>query len=343
MKISKQFREHLNNINIVSKHFKNIFGIVLISALLLTSCTKNDDNDGDILIRPTAEDFNKIKEAALENLTQTFQFNTDDGNIMLTSEKGVQIFISSSCLTLNGEAVTGTVDVEFVELFDKGSMLTTNKPTMGMLPNGDKGLLISGGEFFVDATQNGVSLETTCGFQMQIPADLTGGVDNDMTLWEGVIDQDGNLAWDEVERDGAQGEGGVFGEGNQYYGFFQSFGWSNVDRFYNDPRPKTTILVAVPEGYDNTNSAVYISYDGEDAGLANLDTYDSETGLFSEHYGLIPIGLECHIIFATEDGENWKYAIKAVTITENGVVTFTEGDTSIATEAQLTTIINGLP
>ncbi|NMH87490.1 hypothetical protein HHX25_08235 [Flavivirga sp. Y03] len=327
----------------MSKHFKNIFGIVLISALLLTSCTKNDDNDGDILIRPTAEDFNKIKEAALENLTQTFQFNTDDGNIMLTSEKGVQIFISSSCLTLNGEAVTGTVDVEFVELFDKGSMLTTNKPTMGMLPNGDKGLLISGGEFFVDATQNGVSLETTCGFQMQIPADLTGGVDNDMTLWEGVIDQDGNLAWDEVERDGAQGEGGVFGEGNQYYGFFQSFGWSNVDRFYNDPRPKTTILVAVPEGYDNTNSAVYISYDGEDAGLANLDTYDSETGLFSEHYGLIPIGLECHIIFATEDGENWKYAIKAVTITENGVVTFTEGDTSIATEAQLTTIINGLP
>ncbi|TGV02361.1 hypothetical protein [Flavivirga rizhaonensis] len=325
------------------KNFKNILGTILMSALLLTSCSNNDDNDGDILIRPTAEDFNNLKEAALENLTQTFEFNADDGNIMLTSEKGVQIFISSSCLTLNGETVTGTVDVEFVELFDKGSMLTTNKPTMGTLPNGDKGLLISGGEFFVNATQNGTALETNCGFQMQIPADLTGGADNDMTLWEGRIDQDGNLAWDEVERDDPQGEGGVFAEGDQYYGFFQSFGWSNVDRFYNDPRPKTTILVAVPEGYNNTNSSVFISYDGEDAGLANLDTYDSETGLFSEHYGLIPIGLECHIIFATEDGDNWKYAIKSVTIEENGLIIFTDDETSVATEAQLTTIINGLP
>ncbi|MDD7888287.1 hypothetical protein [Flavivirga sp. 57AJ16] len=325
------------------RNFKHILGTILMSALLLTSCSKNDDGDGDILIRPTAEDFNNLKDAALENLTQTFQFNADDGNVTLTSEKGVQIHINGACLTLNGDAVTGTVDIEFVELFDKGSMLTTNKPTMGTLPNGDKALLISGGEFFVNATQNGAALETTCGFQMQIPADLTGGVDNDMILWEGKIDQDGNLVWDEVREDNAGGQGGVFGEGNQYYGFFQSFGWSNVDRFYNDPRPKTTILVGVPEGYDNTNSSVYISYDGEDTGLANLDTYDAQTGLFSEHYGQIPIGLECHIIFATEDGDNWKYAIKAVTITENGVITFTDGETSVATEAQLTTIINGLP
>jgi hypothetical protein len=32
-----------------------------------------------------------------------------------------------------------------------------------------------------------------------------------------------------------------------------------------------------------------------------------------------------------------------VTIEENGIITFTEGETAIATEEQLTTIINGLP
>ena len=343
MKIIIKFHEYLNTFNDVSKNLKHILGALLMSALILTSCSKNDDNDGDILIRPTAEDFNNLKDAALDNLTQTFQINADDGNVTLTSEKGVEISINGACLTLNGDAITGTVDIEFVEIFDKGSMLTTNKSTMGTLPNGDKALLISGGEFFVNATQNGANLETNCGFQMQIPADLTGGVDNDMILWEGQIDQDGNIAWEEVIDNTGQGGDRIFGEGNQYYGFFQSFGWSNVDRFYSDPRPKTTILVGVPEGYNNTNSAVFISYDGEDAGLANLDTYDANTGLFSEHYGQIPIGLECHIIFATEDGDNWKYAIKAVTITENGIVTFTDGETSIATEAQLTTIINSLP
>ncbi len=343
MKISKQFRAHSNNYAIVSKNFKHIFGTLLLTALLLTGCKNNDDDEGVILTRPTAEDYNNLKDEALEELVQTFEFNTDDGYVTLTSEQGVQISISSSCLRLDGETVTGAVDLEYVELFDKGSMLTTNKPSMGIMPNGDRALLISGGEFYVQASQNGQALETNCGFQMLIPGELTGGVDNDMTLWEGRVDDNGNIIWDEVEDGGPQGEGGVFGEGNQYYGFFQSFGWSNVDRFYNDPRPKTTILVDVPNGYNNTNSSVYISYDGEDAGLAHLDTYDEGTGLFSEHYGQIPIGLECHIIFATEDGDNWKYAIKGVTIEENGIIVFTEDDMSVATEAQLTIIINDLP
>ncbi|WP_308993139.1 hypothetical protein QLS71_008570 [Mariniflexile litorale] len=324
------------------KNLKHILGTLLLTALVFTSCTKNDNDNDSLIIPATAQEFDAIREQALEDLTQTFQFNAEDGSINLTSEKGVEIYINGGCLTKNGVAVTGAVELEFIEIFDKGNMLTTNKPTMGILPNGDKALLITGGEFFVQATQNGVALETNCGFQMQIPTDLTGGADNDMILWNGIIDEDGNLAWAEEKRD-AQGQGGVFAEGNQYYGFFQSFGWSNVDRFYSDPRPKTTILVAVPTGYDNTNSSVYLSYDGEDSGLAGLDTYDAQTGLFSEHYGQIPIGLECHVIFATEDGGDWKYAIKAVTIVENGIITFTEGETSIATEAQLTTIINALP
>ncbi len=325
------------------KNLKHILGTLLVSALVFTSCTKNDNVNDNLIIRPTEQEFKNIKAEALGKIKQTFQFNAEDGSVNFTSVKGVEIYINGNCLTKNGNAVTGVVDLEFVEVFDKGNMLTTNKPTMGFLPNGDKALLISGGEFFVNATQNGVALETTCGFQMQIPADLTGGVDAAMILWNGIIDDNGDLAWAEEKRDGANGQGGVFGEGNQYYGFFQSFGWSNVDRFYSDPRPKTTILASVPEGYDNTNSAVYLSYDGEESGLAKLDTYDPLTGMFSEHYGLIPIGLECHAIFATEEGGDWKYAIKAVTIVENGVITFTEGETSIATEAQLTTIINGLP
>ena len=323
------------------KNLKHILGTLLLTALVFTSCTKNDNDD--LVIPATAQEFDAIKEQALDALTQSFQFNAEDGSVNFTSDKGVEIYINGGCLTKNGVAVTGAVELEFVELFDKGNMLTTNKPTMGILPSGDKALLISGGEFFVQATQNGVALETNCGFQMNIPADLTGGADNAMILWNGIIDAEGELAWAEEKRDGANGQGGVFAEGNQYYGFFQSFGWSNVDRFYNDARPKTTILVAVPTGYDNTNSSVYLSYDGEAPALARLDTYDAQTGLFSEHYGQIPIGLECHVIFATEDGGDWKYAIKAVTIVANGVITFTEGETSVATESQLTTIINNLP
>lgn len=324
------------------KNLKTILGTLFLTAVLFSSCSKNNNDDADIIIRATAEEFSNLQEDALAGITQTFQFNAEDGSVSFTSDKGVNIYLNGSCLTLNGSAVTGQVDVEFVELFDKGSMLVTNKATMGILPNGDKALLISGGEFFIEATQNGVALEATCNIQLEIPSALTGGIDNAMILWNGIIDEDGELAWEEEKRDGANG-GGVFAEGNQYYAFLNNFGWSNVDRFYSDPRPKTTILVDVPEGYDNENSSVFLSYDGEESGLANLDTYDATTGLFSEHYGQIPVGLECHVIFVSEENNNWKYAIQAATIVENGVITITDAETAVVTEAQLATLINGLP
>jgi hypothetical protein len=167
-----------------------------------------------------------------------------------------------------------------------------------------------------------------------------------MTLWDGEVDANDNLTWDEQE--GGAGRGGVFLEGSGvsgvYYAFFNTFGWTNVDRFYSDPRPKTVILVDVPDGFDNANSAVYLSYDGEgNSALANLDTYDENTELFSEHYGQIPVGLEMHIIFASEDNGQWRYAIKGVTVAENDVYAFTLSETSVGTEQQMTDAINALP
>ncbi|WP_036597720.1 hypothetical protein [Olleya marilimosa] len=326
------------------KNLKTIFGTLLMTLTLLTSCETKDDGDNDFnnaVDIATAQEFKNIKDIALDNLTQNFSFNADDGNITLTSANGVQININGNCLTLNGNPVTGQVQLEYVELFEKGNMLTSNKPTMGTLPNGDKTLLISGGEFFIEATQNGSALDTTCGLQLIIPASLTGGADPLMSLWEGEIDAEDNLTWDEVED--ATGQGGVFVEGSEYYGLLQGFGWSNVDRFYSDPRPKTLIQVQAPIGYNFTNSAVYLSYNGEDSGLAALDTYDGTLNLFSEHYGQIPIGLECHVIFVTEDNGIWRYAIKPVTIVANDIITFTMDDTTTGTEATLTALINGLP
>jgi hypothetical protein len=326
---------------------KNTLGTLLMTALIVTSCNTIDDDQEFLDIPATAQEFQNLKNEALDKLTQEFQFNAEDGYVTFTSAKGVEIDINGACLTLDGSSVAGNVNLEFVELFEKGNMLTTNKSTMGILPNGDRAMLVSGGEFFINATQNGEGLETNCGVNVRIPTNLSGGDDHDMVIWKGIEDEKGNVAWEE-ERDQDGGKGNIFIErgtqgGNQYYALFGGFGWSNVDRFYSDPRPKTQILVAVPAGYDNDNSAVYLSYDGEETGLANLDTYDAGLELFSEHYGQIPIGLECHVIFATEEDGMWKYAVKAVTIIDNGTVVISDGETALATETELTTLINGLP
>jgi hypothetical protein len=323
----------------MKSNLKNI-GLLFLATISLVSC----NNDENIETPATATDFANVREVALEKITQKFTITAEDGAITLTSAKGVKININGNCLTKNGNPVTGDVEIEFVELFDKGNMLVTNKPTMGIMGDGNRNLLISGGEFFIKATQGGVALETGCNISLQVPTALTDGVDNLMTLWNGVIDDEGNLAWEDARKvDTANGgKGGVEAGQNSYYVSFGNFGWTNVDRFYSDPRPKTTILADAPDGYDNTNSSIYLSYDGEgNNALAKLDTYTA-AGLFSEHYGQIPIGLACHVIFVTEDNGNWRYAIKAVTVQANDVYTFTMGETTVGTEAQLIAAINAI-
>ncbi len=329
------------------KNVKTPLAILVLSALLFTGCSLSGD-EGITPIEeppfdpPTAEAFNSLRDAALQDRLQTAQFNAEDG-ITFTSENGVTLNIFPGCLTLDGDAVTGEVDLEFMEFFEKENMLPANKPTMGLTPEGDKALLISGGEFYVNVTQNGEALESGCNMQMTIPADLTGGPDQDMTLWTGIIDNDGNLVWDEEEENDNGQENGVFAEGDQYFAFFGEFGWTNVDRFYNDPRPKTTLQVQVPEGFTNENCAVYLSYDGEGNALALLDTFDANTGTFSEHYGQIPVGLEMHVIFVTEEDGQWRYAIRGVTVAENDIYTFTLEDTTTGSEEDLVDAISALP
>jgi len=336
---------------IIMKISTKLLAAVLLSTVIFSSCEKFDKKI-DKPERVSPESFTDKIVKAMEGKTQKFSVNVDQGQASFTSESGVEVSFGTSCLKKNGNPVTGDIDIEFIEVFDKGSMLITNKPTMGVMENGKKSLLISGGEFSISVTQDDVKIDNECGVHMKIPTDLTGDPDHEMKIFrDGVDDNCDGLAcpvdWvkdDKAELNVRKGEGDGEGQGSStsYYAYFSGFGWTNVDKFYSDPRPKTTILVSVPENFDNTNCAVYLSYDGEPTALASLDRYTTE-GLFTEHYGQIPIGLECHVIFATADGDDWRYAIKAVTIAENDIININMNDTHVATENEITVLINNLP
>ena len=312
--------------------------------ILFASCGDKDDKVS-VEDQPTSAEFHNLIEDALLSQTQNFQMDAEDGYVTFTSTKGVQFSIDGSCLTLNGNPVTGQVDLQYVEIFDGGSMAATNMPSMGVLPDGDKAMLLSGGAFYIMATQDGLPLQISCPIAVSIPTIHTQSGGNPlMALWNGTEDGEGNVIWHEHPTTGANG---VFigGEGSSaiYTSLVSNFGWTNVDCFYSSPDPKTTILASVPTGYNNENSAIFLHYDGVGNGLANLDTYNATTGLFSEHYGQIPIDLECHIIFVTEHDGQWRYAIKEVTIEENAVYDFALEETTVGTKSQLIAAINALP
>ena len=326
----------------MKNQIKNI-GFLALATIVFASCNNNETPDP---MPPTKAAFKGIQENGIKKNTQNFTATAGTGTITLTSAKGVIITLNGNTLTKNGNPVTGAIDITFIEIFDKGNMLITNKPTMGVMADGKKSLLKSGGEFFIKASQGGVDLVSNGGIQLQVPANLTGTIDTEMLFWAGDTKDEDNLAWVNPRNaagTGGQKDGNVDFKQNTYNVSFGNFGWTNVDKFYSDPRPRTTILAEVPTGYDNTNSAIYLSYDGEGTNaLAKLDTYNATTKQFSEHYGQIPIGLACHVIFATEDNGNWRYAIKAVTVAAGDVYTFTLAETSIATEAQMVTAINAI-
>jgi len=315
--------------------------LLLLILFAIASCDRDtccdDPVEENTFTPPTSQEFTSIREEALNQSVQTGIFIADEG-IDFTSSNGAQLQIFPGCLTtINGELIVDEVELEFIEYYNRIEMLGPNKPTMGRMPDGNKAMLLTGGAFYINITRNGEPVLPVCGIQLTVPTTLTGGPDEEMTLWTGVIDSNGDLTWE------PNPNGEAFVQGDNYFAFFQDFGWTNIDRFFNDPRPKTSIQVLVTEGYTAQNASVYLSVDGEETGLAHLDTFNPGTNIFSEHYGQLPIGLEVHLIFVSAEEDLWRYAIKSITISENQTFTFAHSETQIATLTELQALIAGLP
>ena len=288
-------------------------------------------------------------EDARDDLTQAYSINPEEFS-EIRGEDGTIVFLWPNSLeTSDGVLVQGQVDVELIEIYGKSSMLVTDVPTNALNSNGEMAQLVSGGEFYINASQNGEDLELNRAYMVIAPTEMTGGPDMDMELFKIKEDgPDGKPLWVEAvpvngEEQVDVGKGDTDTGSGEYSFLTQEFGWSNIDRWYSDPRPKTTIHVDVPDGWDDENSGVFLSYDGENT-LARFDTYDENTELFSEHYGLIPIGLEVHVIFMTESEGTWSYAIQETTIVDNHVSVFSDPNEFLETDTDgLIAAIDALP
>mgnify|MGYP006164498529 CR=1 FL=1 len=126
----------------MNTNFKTI-GLLFLLLISFVSCDNSDVNDSNnLILPPTSAAFKSINEKGVKRNTQNFTMTAGNGVVTLTSAKGVKLYINGDCLTKNGNSVTGQVDIEYIELFDKGNMLVTNKPTMGITADGKKNLLI---------------------------------------------------------------------------------------------------------------------------------------------------------------------------------------------------------
>ncbi len=336
---------NLNYNQSILKKSKKILSLLVLSLILLTSCIV--DENGNPLVEPDGEALDQRFEDNRANAVQTFTLDAATGGT-ITGVHGTQITFPSSCTGNNGTPVTGTIEIQLIEIYTKADMVLLNMSTTGKKSNGDEEALKSGGEFFVSATQNGnpltllapISIRTrnvdSSNFEsMQVFR--AGNEINDTDPWQ-EADENNDGQPDDAQIGEDQGPNGTY----VLYSVFDmsSFGWTNLDKWYNFSGQLTDLFVDVPNGYNGDNIAVYLSYDGEN-GLARMDIYDETLGLFTEHYGRIPVGLDVHFIAITEINGIIHYAIQAATITNNHTEVIT--NLQPTTQADLTTLINNLP
>lgn len=308
---------------------KKIFYLFFATALAI-SCNSDDDSGSQTVTAPSVTSFNNLINQAKNSRTQTQQFNlTAGGQIIYTSPKGVILTIDQSCLVLNGQEVTGNVTLKYTEVFDTADMALTSISTMGFNSLGDKALLKSGGAFNIELYKNNALIQTTCNYSLQVPVNLTGGYDTEMVLWKGEINDDGQVEWTQNE-DGAIERGN-----NSYYAWLGDFGWVNIDRFFNDPRPKTTVMVKVPQLYSPQNSNMFFAFNDVPNSIGTMDVFTGATNSYSEHYGYVPIGIEIHLIFITEQNGSFKYGIKSGIVLANGNFEFTESELRTGSELEI--------
>lgn len=308
--------------------------VILITFL---GCKEKTAKDG-LVTSPSA-----FFQQNLENAKQKFIIDPTIYN-SLQGSQGTLVQISpNSLVDAQGNLVTSEVTVEFISVFDRTSMLMLGKNTQGMRSLGVVQTMVTGGEYYLNAHASGNQVFLNQDIAVSVPVNNGGSGPWNMRKFDGGEALDGNPIWELaadslIPVDTIQ----IMEQWQAAYELLENdWGWTNIDRWYNDPRPKTQLYVQVPEEYDNSNCEVFLSYDGEPNALANFDVWDSEQEMFTEHYGQVPIGLECHFIAVTIIDEVLHYAIQGNTIEEDHVEVIE--DWTPTTQAELADLIDALP
>ncbi len=297
-----------------------ILGLAL-SVSFFTGCEKEKKQDA---ITPVVTNTSLTVKEFIENNSakkQPFTINVTNVNDTIVGSLGTKvIFPSNAFVTQGGQAVTGEITIQLIEIFDKAAMLLSDRPTTS-----DGQLLVSGGEIFIGATANGQELKLVGNRAILVELQAVN-VDKDMTLFTGAL-KDDQFNWTAVPDVVASPKPFSFNDSTWYmqdivrptfyynpssYIFTSTkLGWLNCDAVYYSPTP-TTISIVCRGVVDDNNTRAYLVYKNINS-VANVWEYAA--GTFTSAH--VPIGeVVTVIVFSLKDGKQYVDA-KEVTITSN--------------------------
>jgi hypothetical protein len=160
--------------------------------ICMNACTKKHDN---VQPAPAADNTFNDFFASNRNASQKFTINCNQDTVLVGS-KGTKVHIGAGTLhTSSGQVATGNATINLKEVTEFSEMILNNAPTISQ-----NRLLISGGEFYIQASQNGTSLSLAPGSSYYITVAAPKGATNSMNVFTGR-DSSGIITWTPVNAD----------------------------------------------------------------------------------------------------------------------------------------------
>ena len=319
---------------------KSMLFVSTLIGLTILSCKK----ENDLNPAPTngTGGSGNISTFFNENATpkQTFTINADQYQTITGTKGTILQFQPGSFKTPSGQLVNGSVSIELREMYSKVDMILNKATTMS-----NNKLLVSGGELFLQAFQNGIPLSLTSSnvvyAKMPTSANsppMSEFYSNESFVFEGDLDWSFN---DSTSTDSiiVSGDSIDFGGYNYYYEFnLDAMNWINCDYFYNSQGPFTDIDVSLNTQFNMTNCVVYVSFDGMNSVTSLTDYNDDHT--YNYGYESFPQGLNVHIVAISNINGQLYSSFTPATLTANFSTNVTLTATTLA---QITANVNSLP
>lgn len=306
---------------------RNLFVAAIAAAAVIASCKKGDDASSPAPAPGTPATSNPLRtylEDNLDEARQSYTVNAATGG-GITGNRGSHIdFLPGAFVTASGAPVTGTVQVKLIEVLGIADMILMNKQTAGNY-GGQLRMLRSGGEVKIEATQGGNEVFIIPdGAVVSIPGG--NNVFPEMDVFYGTEDSDGDLVWN-LSTDTITIQDSTVWDttgGNWFYYQFaaDSLNWLNCDYF--PPGSLTALLVDAPDGYDATNTIVWLAVPTLNGVLG---AYYTGT-LFTTY--MAPIGYQGVIVALHQDeDDNYFSSFSTITLTGGMTVPITFSPTTL--------------
>ena len=176
---------------------KNIFKVLIIASIVLTSCNNEESKTEDIEVEQVnpKEEFAKLMKF-MRKFDESAQILKAPTNklIKVRGKKGTIIHINPDDLeTESGQPIGKDVQIELKELSNQQQLLRANAQT-----SSDKQLLVSGGAYFINVTSEGqdVKLKEGKTYSVEFPK-----LSNDeMSLYYGQRDSIDIMNWKKTDQ-----------------------------------------------------------------------------------------------------------------------------------------------